>query len=331
MPKAHRPRHGSMQVWPRVRAKRIYSRFKGDTAAKASKEAKIMGFAGYKAGMTHIIITDGRKNSMTKGEDITMPVTVVECPPIKIAGVRLYKKKYLSMQPSGDFLAKPDKELSRKIDRPKKETKKIDSVKPEDYDDLTILVQTQPKMTGIGKKKPELFEVGVGGSKDDKLAFAKENLGKELSIGDVFKEGQFIDIHAVTKGKGYQGPVKRFGIKVRGRKSEKTKRGPGSLGGWSGQGHFMYRISHAGQMGYHNRVDYNKQILMIADDPEQVNIAGGFVRYGKVKNTYVLIKGSVPGPAKRIIRLETAMRPDRKADTAPSTVQYISTRSKQGN
>ncbi|MBW2972602.1 50S ribosomal protein L3, partial [Candidatus Woesearchaeota archaeon] len=268
MPKAHKSRHGSMQVWPRVRAKRIYSKVKH---FPASKDAKLHGFAGYKVGMTHIIITDARKNSMTKGEDVTVPVTVVECPPVKIVGVRLYKKQYKSIQPLKDILSKPDKELARKIDTPKKEGKKIDSVKPEEFDELRVLMQTQPKMTGIGKKKPEIFEVNVGGKKEDKLAFAKENLGKELSVKDVFSEGQLIDIRAVTKGKGFQGPVKRFGIKVRHHKSEKTKRGPGSLGGWSKQGHVMYRVAHAGQMGFHNRVDYNKQIMMIGEDPEQVN------------------------------------------------------------
>ncbi|MBW2996910.1 50S ribosomal protein L3 [Candidatus Woesearchaeota archaeon] len=325
MPKAHNPRHGSMQVWPRVRAKRIYPSVNRFSTAK---EAKLMGFAGYKAGMTHIIITDGRKNSMTKGEDISIPVTVVECPPVRIAGARLYKKKYKTLQAAGDFLAKADKEMARKITVPKKASNKIDAVKPEDYDDLRVLVQTQPKMTGTGKKKPEFFEMCVGGSKEDKLNFVKENLGKELSVKDVFAEGQAVDIHAVTKGKGFQGPVKRFGIKVRTRKSEKTKRGPGSLGDWKHK--MTWRVAHAGQMGFHNRIDYNKQIMMIGDDVGKVNIAGGFVRYGQLKNTYLLIKGSIPGPSKRIIRLETAMRPNKKIEQAPQTVQYISTRSNQG-
>ena len=321
MPKAHRPRHGSMQVWPRVRAKRSYPRINRFSAAK---EAKLTGFAGYKAGMTHIIITDGRKNSMTKGEDISVPVTVVECPPIRIAGVRIYKKKYKTVQPVKDILAKPDKELARKISPPKKEPKTLDSLKPDDYDDLKVLVQTQPKMTGIGKKKPELFEVCIGGSKEDKLSFAKDNLGKELSVKDVFTEGQLVDVHAVTKGKGFQGPVKRFGVKIRTRKAEKTKRGPGSLGDWKHK--VTWRVAHAGQMGYHNRVDYNKQIMMIGDDATKVNIKGGFPRYGNVKNTYLLIKGSIPGPAKRLIRFETAIRADPKFEQAPQTVQHISTK-----
>jgi large subunit ribosomal protein L3 len=317
-----------MQCWPRVRAKRIYPKVKGFSNAK---DAVLQGFAGYKVGMTHIIITDGNKNSMTKGEDITLPVTVVECPPLKIIGVRFYKKRYKSIQPQTDILAKPDKELARKLNVPKKEGKKISDVKADDFDEMRILVQTQPKMTGIGKKKPELFEVCIGGSKEDKLNFAKENLGKELSVKDVLKEGQLVDIRAVTTGKGYQGPVKRFGVKIRHHKSEKTKRGPGSLGGWTSQGHVMYRIAHAGQMGFHNRVDYNKQVIMIGDDPKKINAAGGFIRYGQVKNSYILLKGSIPGPSKRLLRLESPIRPNKKVDEVPPTVQYISTHSKQGN
>ncbi|MFH1063482.1 MAG: 50S ribosomal protein L3 [Candidatus Woesearchaeota archaeon] len=328
MPKPGRPRSGSMQFWPRVRAKREYPRVRGFLAGK---EAKLQGFAGYKVGMTHIIITDGRKNSITKGDDISIPVTIVECPPLKINGFRTYKTTCNTLHPAEDFLAKADKELSRRLTPAKKELKKPDSITTADFDELRIIVQTQPKMIGIGKKKPEVFEVRIGGSKDEKLAFAKENLGKELSIKDVFSEGQLVDIHAVTKGKGFQGPVKRFGVRVRNHKSEKTKRGPGSLGGWSGQGHFMYRVAHAGQMGYHNRPDYNKQIMMIGDDPEQVNADGGFIRYGKVKNTYLLLKGSVPGPTKRMLRLETAGRPNKLVEQVAQTIQYVSKRSPQGN
>ena len=182
-------------------------------------------------------------------------------------------------------------------------------------------------MTAIGKKKPELFEVNIGGSKEDKLNFAKENLGKELSVKDIFADGQLVDIHAVTTGKGYQGPVKRFGIKVRFHKSEKTKRGPGSLGDWKHKS--TWRMAHAGQMGFHTRKEYNKQIMMISDDPEQVNPNGGFVRYGNVKNTYILLKGSILGPSKRMVKLEIASRPDKLVEQVPQTVQKISTLSRQ--
>ncbi len=324
MPKAHNPRHGSMQFWPRVKAKRSYP------SIKAYPEGTgLLGFAGYKAGMTHIIVTDGRKNSLTKGEDISVPATIVECPPIRIAGVRFYKKGYTGRQVMTDILAKPDKDLSKRLSSPKNAPKSLDSIKLDDVFDMTVLVQTKPKMTGIGKKKPEVFELGIGGTVEDKMGFVKENLGKELSVKDVLKEGQFIDVHAVTTGKGYQGPVKRFGVKIRARKAEKTKRGPGSLGGWKGHAHFMYRIAHAGQMGFHNRIDYNKQVMKIGDNPEEVNPKGGFINFGNVKSQYIIIKGSVPGPKKRLVRIKAALRPDTRKEETASTIQHISTASKQ--
>ena len=89
MVKAHKPRSGSLQYWPRKRAKRQYTRVRSWPAAK---EAKPIGFAGYKVGMAHIMFTDNRANAMTKGQDISMPVTIVECPAIKIASINFYKK-----------------------------------------------------------------------------------------------------------------------------------------------------------------------------------------------------------------------------------------------
>ena len=134
-------------------------------------------------------------------------------------------------------------------------------------------------------------------------------------------------MHAITKGKGFQGPVKRFGVAIRNHKSEKTVRGPGSLGGWISQAHVMYRVAHAGQMGMHQRTHYNNLLLKIGTNPEEINPKGGFVRFGNVKSSYVLIKGSIPGPAKRIIKLTKSIR-GKKSIQIP-TIQSISLESKQ--
>jgi len=143
----------------------------------------------------------------------------------------------------------------------------------------------------------------------------------------VFEEGNWADIRGISTGKGYQGPVKRFGIAIRHHKSEKTKRGPGSLGGWSAQGHVMYRVAHAGQMGFHQRIEYNKQILKIGNKPEEINPKGDFLHYGKVKTDYLLVKGSVIGPTKRMLLLTKPLRP--KPQEQLPTIQYISQSSKQ--
>ena len=315
MPRTRKPRAGSMQFWPRVRAKKLRVR-------AWSRDKGVLGFAGYKAGMTHVLAIDNRKHSLSKGEEIFIPITIINCPPLKAASLIFYKKSKIISQVSAENL---DKELKRKARI--KSNKKIEDVK--DYDNIRILAYTQPKLIGI-KKKPDLFEIALGGNKEEQLELAKNLLGKEIKINDVFKEGQQIDIHAITTGKGVQGPVKRFGISLRSHKSEKTKRGPGSLGGWKAQGKFMYRVAHAGKMGYHLRTEYNKWIIKINDKPEEINPKGGFIRYGLVSNQYVLVKGSVAGPAKRLIRFNHAIRKSKKIPAEPPTIEYTSLASKQG-
>ena len=58
MGQSHAPRHGSMQFWPRKRARRMYPRVRSWADCK---DAKPLGFAGYKVGMTHVIYVDNKK------------------------------------------------------------------------------------------------------------------------------------------------------------------------------------------------------------------------------------------------------------------------------
>lgn len=317
-----------MQFWPRKRSKRPLARVR---SWPAGKEAKPLGFAGYKVGMTHLSYVDNYKHSLTKGQEISVPVTVIECPPLKVISVRFYVQDDVEHRVLTEvFAEKLPKEFGRSIILPKKVTKTFDSVNSDDYDFVRILVGTQPKETGIGKKKPDVFEVGIGGSKEEQLNFAKENLGKDLKVGDIFSDGELIDIHAVTKGKGFQGPVKRFGISLRHHKSEKSVRNPGSLGPWQGQGHIMYRVPHAGKMGFHMRTDYNKVIFKVGDNPAEINPVSGFVRYGLVKGDYILVKGSVAGSANRIVRFTAPIRPNKKLSMDKPNIKAVSLDSKQG-
>ena len=182
----------------------------------------------------------------------------------------------------------------------------------------------------MGKKKPELLELGVGGTnKDEKLKLAKSFMGKELRISDILKEGQLIDVHSVTKGKGFQGTVKRFGVKMRQHKAEKVKRGVGTLGSWTPK-RVQYTVAQPGKMGYHQRTEFNKLTLKIGTKPEEINPKGGFLHYGIILNDYVLIKGSVPGPAKRLIALTDAIRAPVKYKSFQPVITYVSIESKQG-
>lgn len=310
-----------MMYWPRKRAKHIVARVRN---WPTGKEPKLLGFAAYKVGMTHLLVNDNVPTSNTKGQDIQMPVTILECPPIKIAAINFYTKDAYGLHASGQILAdKLDKELSRTLRLPKnkKETKT-----PDNLADVRVLAYTQPKLTGLGKKRPEVLEIALGGSVEDKLKYAQEHLGKEINIADVFTEGQVVDTVSISKGKGFQGPVKRFGVMLRVHKSEKSRRNAGSLGPW--HGHRQYRVPKAGQLGFQQRTETNKHILKIGDKPEDINAKGGFLRYGNIKSNYILIKGSIPGASKRLI---TFVAPRRPVPTLPKEAPPISYVNKQSH
>ena len=90
MPKINRPRRGSLAYSPRKRAKSQVPRY--HSWPERDGEPVLQGFAGYKVGMTHLVMVDDHKHSPTEGKDIMVPVTVVECPPMKVAAIRAYTK-----------------------------------------------------------------------------------------------------------------------------------------------------------------------------------------------------------------------------------------------
>lgn len=323
------PRHGSMQYWPRKRAKRSYPRIRSWAIADSNAKGAL-GFAGYKVGMTHVIVTDNGKHSMSKGEKVALPVTVLECPPLKVASVRFYKEGYHGLEVATEVFGKVDAELSRKLDLKKADATSLDSVSLDGVVDVRLNVYTQPKMTGIGQKKPEIFEVGIAGSVADQLAYAKDKLSSEIKVSEIFHEGEQIDIHSVTKGKGFTGATQRFGLQLRAKKSEKGQRGPGSLGGWKSQAHVMYRVAYPGQHGVHARTEFNKQIVKIGENGVDVNPEGGYTHYGVVKNDYLLIKGSVPGTKNHIVRLKKAYRPNAKFTKEAPSINLIKLDTNQG-
>lgn len=324
MPKPKRPRFGSMGVWPRKRAKNQTPRVRSYANIQT---AKPLEFAGYKAGMTRVLLQTQEKGKRG-GSEHMVSATIIECPPMKIASLRLYKKDKVVKQ----INFKAEKELAKTTNVTKDKfssPKDLETLNADEYTDATIQVYTQPKLIGF-KKKPEIFEISLGGKVKDKIEFVKAHAEKPILINEVFQVGQNVDAHSITKGKGYQGPVKRFGIGLKNHKSEKGVRSVGSLGGWSGQGHVMYRVAHAGQTGYHQRTQYNNLIIKMSDKPEEINAKGGFIRYGFVKNPYILIKGSIAGPKKRLIKLTEPVRQHKKPAFKPEQVKMIMTDSNQG-
>jgi large subunit ribosomal protein L3 len=329
MSKHHKPVSGSRAFWPRKRAKRIYSSI---SSHPLSKDAVPLDFAGYKAGMTTVVVVDGRKASVTHGQEVVKSATVLECPPIMVAGIRTYRKTPYGLKAVKDIWAeKLSKDLMRKSDLPEKpETKKgLEAMESlEGIDDIRLVVHTSPRESAIGKKTPEMFEICLGGNVKDKWSFAKQKLGGEIKAEDVFKEGDWIDVKAVSKGKGYQGPVKRFGVKIRSRKNKKKRRHVGNIGAVNVARVLPGKIAMAGQLGFQTRTEYNKRILRIGNDGK-INPKGGWINYGLVSGQYMLLEGSVPGPKKRLVMLRKGIRaPQNRKE--PVEIRHIVLESQQG-
>ncbi|MBI4152942.1 50S ribosomal protein L3, partial [Candidatus Woesearchaeota archaeon] len=306
---------GTLQFWPRVRAKREVARVRRWAVVK---DTKLLGFLGYKAGMCHVIAIDNRPKSLSKGEEIALPATIIECPAMKVAAVNFYRYNAGSSQLVSTFFSSDIKDLSGVLTLPKKAQRKMEEIN--EFDDLRVLVHTQPRQTGIGTKKPKLVEIAIGGNKEEKMKYAVEKLGKEITIEEVFKEGNQVDVHAITKGKGFQGPVKRHGVMMRHHKSEKARRA-NVRGSWTGPK--MWTVPHSGGMGYNQRVDRNKLIIKIGKEPAEINPAGGLIKYGVVRNQFLLVKGSLPGARKRVVTLTQATRADKNIPKEAPSVKTV--------
>ena len=354
----HRPRRGSMGYSPRKRAVRQFARINSWPESQAS-EVRVQGFAGWKAGMTHILMRDSNPHSTSAGQEVRKAVTVVETPPMRVLAVRGYRMTPYGLQTAGEVWTDLSQEGlgpisprfanqtkgERDIEEGRKPAKRggripkrvngsqeaaIASLKESDLSEVRIIASTQPQMVrSVPSKTPEIMEIGlVGSDTESKLDWGLERLGGQIGLEDVYETGQEIDVVGVTKGKGWQGSIKRFGLKLLSHKNSKRRRQGGNLGDF-GTGYVRKTIRQAGQVGYHKRTELNKRILRISNPEEsEITPAGGFLNYGEVRNPYMVVQGSLPGPAKRLLRFRDATRP--RKITGEVEVTYVSTSSKQG-
>ncbi len=337
MASIHRPKRGSLAFSPRKRAKSHIPRFRA--WPEATGEPKLQSFAGYKVGMTHVIMVDDIKNSITQGMEISVPVTIIETPAIRVAAIRAYTEDTTGEKAIAEvWTSDLDPELKRRIPIPAVENqaealetigKLIEEGRISDIKAVTYTLTKN--LTGVPKKVPDIMETGISARDlSTKFEYAKSILGTLVGFTDVFKNGTLVDTAAITIGKGTQGPVKRWGIQLQ--KGKHSRQGSLRQVGTLGPFHparVSWRVPQMGQMGYHQRTEFNKRILKIGADGTDITPEGGFINYGLVRGDYVLIKGSVPGPSKRLIRLRDPIRA-KKADLGEPNILYISRESKQG-
>ncbi len=334
MPEKSRPRRGSLAYAPRKRAEKEKPRIR---TWPEDSNARLLGFAGYKAGMTHVFMIDDHQDRPTKGQEINVPVTVLEVPPMRICGVRIYGtdfegEKALTEVWSTDLSG----DLERLINVPEDYDQEAAIENIEEFmedgevDEVVALVHTQPSQGSLSKKKPELMEIKIGGgSIDEKWEHAQNILGEEVRLSEVFDEGEYADVFGITKGKGFEGPVQRWGVKVQTRKVQQAQRHTGVLGPWR-PARIMRTVPMSGQSGYHQRMDRNIRILKMGEDSEEINPDGGFLRFGELENDYVLMKGSTPGPTKRMVFMRRPLKEKEGLPTSSPEITYIDTTSQQG-
>jgi len=332
--KTHAPRHGSLAYLPRKRARHILGRIRFWPRIEAGTP-RLLGFTGYKAGMTHVFKIEDRKRSPNFGKEVMSPATILETPPILVCAVRVFTKDLYGLRTFSEaWMKNPPDDLEKIFTLPEDFKTEENLKKIEDslakVAKIRVVTVTQPRQTSLSKKKPDIAEIEVGGGTiQQQFEYAKALLGKAIAPTELFKDGEYVDTVAISTGKGWQGPVKRYGVTILQAKGRKTKRGVATLGPWNPH-HVRYSVPRAGQMGFHQRTEYNRRILKIGADGKEVTPKGGFLRYGLVRGPYMLLEGSIAGTEKRAIRVRCPARPPRNVAEEPPQITQVSLESPQG-
>ena len=366
---AHRkfeaPRHGSLGFLPRKRCRRGKGKIKSFPIDDIFQECHLTASIGYKAGMTHVVREVDKPGSKLHKKDVVEAVTIVETPPLRIAGfvgyietpkglrafktvwaknlpeefLRNYYKnwykskkkafsKYFALRKNFDFLFNKD------CDQIKKFCKIIRCV-----------AYSTVKKSAMKQKKANIFEIQVnGGSIFDKTAFCLKILGSEVSIDNIFKKNEAIDVIGITKGKGFEGVVTRWGVTKLPRKTHRGSRKVACIGSWH-PARVSFTVPRAGQHGYHHRTQTNLKIYKIGKSTDKFNAStefdlsektitpmGGFPYYGILKTDFIMLKGCIMGPKKRLITLRKKIYlKDKKINQTNIILKFIDTSSKWGH
>ncbi|MDQ3873380.1 MAG: 50S ribosomal protein L3 [Thermoproteota archaeon] len=322
------PRRGSIAFRPRARARSLEARIRTWPELQAEKSS-LLGFAGVKAGGIHVLSVDDREKTPNFGKQLLNSATVIVTPPVRIIGIRGYMRDPYGDHAIFDVYAKDlPKELSRKFKyKNTDETfSKVESL-IDKASSVMAIVGFFPNTVGLAQKVPFVFEVAVSG-KDAKSQYnyLKGILGREIKISDVFQVGQNIDVSGITRGKGIEGPITRFGVKRKQHKSRKSVRAVGTLGPIS-PAVVMYTVARQGQRGFHQRTEYNKRILIMSntekDGQIKINPSGGFKHFGLVSGDYIVVRGSIPGVPKRLIKMRQPIRNVPRRVPEPKVLEVV--------
>jgi len=363
--KFEKPRSGHLGFLPRKRTRKHRGKVRSFPKDDASAAPHFTAFSGFKAGMTHITRDIHRIDSRLHKKEVVEAVTIVECPPMKVVGFVGYIETVKGLRALSTVWANQlSTELRRRFYKNWYHSKKKAFTKYAAKKDqhkncedrirkycttVRALCHTQPHLMGnLRVKKAHVMEIQVnGGDIGAKVDFIKSMFEKDLKIDQVFNQLDVCDVIGTTKGKGFTGVTKRYGVRKLPRKTHRGLRKVGCIGAWH-PSKIQYSVPRAGQSGYHHRTECNKRIYRIGqgersgaknnacteNDLTEKNITpmGGFPHYGVVRDDYVMLKGCCVGTKKRgvILRKTLHARTTRKL-TEDVKIKYIDTTSKFGH
>ncbi|XP_024379495.1 large ribosomal subunit protein uL3 [Physcomitrium patens] len=368
--KFEHPRHGSLGFLPRKRAARSRGKVKTFPKDDASKAPHLTSFLGYKAGMTHIVREVEKPGSKLHKKETCEAVTIVETPPMIVVGLVAYIKTPRGLRSLNTVWAQhlSDEVKRRFYKNWSKSKKKAFSNYSKRYESeegkkdveselermkkyasvIRVLAHTQVrKLKGIKQKKAHLAEIQVnGGNIAEKVDFGFKLFEKWVSVDAVFRKDEMIDIIGVTRGHGYEGVVTRWGVTRLPRKTHRGLRKVACIGAWH-PARVSFTVARAGQNGYHHRTEMNKKVYKVgkAEDKQsfgastefdvtekEITPMGGFAHYGIVREDYLMLKGGVMGPKKRVITLRQSLyKQVSRSALEDIKLKFIDTSSKFGH
>jgi large subunit ribosomal protein L3e len=316
--------------------------------------------------MTHIVRELDRPGAKFHKKEIVEAVTIVETPPIVVVGVvgyvetpkglrclatvwanhltteckrRFYKNWYHSKKKAFTKYAKTCSEKKQVIEKTLNRIKKYCKV-------IRVLAHTQVSLLpNIGQKKAHLIEIQVnGGSVAEKVDFATNLFEQKVTVDSIFAQDECIDTISVTKGHGFTGVIKRFGVSRLPRKTHRGLRKVACIGAWH-PARVSRTVARAGQFGFFHRTVLNNKIYRLGcgnnrngstevdlTENKEITPMGGFPHYGVVKNDFLMIRGSVTGSKKRIVTLrKSVFKPTSRRHLENITLKWIDTSSKFGH
>jgi len=322
--------------------------------------------------MTHIMREVNKQGSKLHKKEAVEAVTILEAPPMNVVGIVGYLETPRGLRTLGTVWAG---HLSIEVKRRfyknwyrckakafTRHTKKIEE-KHQTVDEelarivkyaqrIRVLAHTQMSKVGLRQKKAHLMEIQVNGGKTtaEKVEWAKTLLEQKVPVSSVIGQNDMIDVIGVTRGKGFEGVVARWGVTRLPRKTHRGLRKVACIGAWH-PARVGYQVARAGQRGYHHRTEINKKVYRIGEaargEDGKVNFnaqtsadltdktitpLGGFPHYGVVNEDYVMIKGSVTGARKRVLTLRKSLIPQtRRAAVEEIQLRWIDTASKIGH